>query len=317
MGVDGGVHADDFAVHVEQRSAGVAGVDGGVSLNEVLELAACAGLDGAIFSGDDSGGDGLGEGEGTADGLDPIADVGGVRVADFDGRERDLGIDFDDGDVSGFIKTDDDGGSAFIVIVTIRGELDVDFVGLLDDVIVGDDVALGVNDEAGAEGLPDALLIVLTVAEAGHAVGCLAVLTTEEVIKEVLHAALAALLALLVVVILTIAGVLGDGSDAAVHVGFLFVAALLGEGGGVDVDDGWASGLGDADKLIGWNGGVCDFQRCGIARGDLLVFTATDAMRGEGADDDGDGESGEEDKDRSETAGAQSFHQCFHFSSTS
>ena len=33
---DGGVHADDLAVHVEQRAAGIALVDGGVGLQEVV-----------------------------------------------------------------------------------------------------------------------------------------------------------------------------------------------------------------------------------------------------------------------------------------
>ena len=34
LGVDGGVHADDLAVHVDERAAGVAGIDGGVGLDE-------------------------------------------------------------------------------------------------------------------------------------------------------------------------------------------------------------------------------------------------------------------------------------------
>ena len=38
-GVDGGVDADDLAIHVDQRTAGVAGVDGRIGLNERLELA--------------------------------------------------------------------------------------------------------------------------------------------------------------------------------------------------------------------------------------------------------------------------------------
>ena len=82
--VDGGVDADDFAVHVEQRSAGVAGIDGGVGLDEVLELAGDAGLDGAIFGGDDAGGNGLREGKGAADGFNPVADLGLIGVAHFD-----------------------------------------------------------------------------------------------------------------------------------------------------------------------------------------------------------------------------------------
>ena len=34
---DGGVDADDFAAHVEERAAGVAGIDRRVGLNEVLK----------------------------------------------------------------------------------------------------------------------------------------------------------------------------------------------------------------------------------------------------------------------------------------
>ena len=73
LGVDGGVHADDFAIHVQQRAAGVAGIDGGVGLDEVLELAAGAGLDGAVLGGDDAGGHGLRQREGAADGFNPVA----------------------------------------------------------------------------------------------------------------------------------------------------------------------------------------------------------------------------------------------------
>jgi len=39
LGVDGGIDADDFAVHVDQRTAGITRVDGGIGLDEVLELA--------------------------------------------------------------------------------------------------------------------------------------------------------------------------------------------------------------------------------------------------------------------------------------
>ena len=37
--IDGRVHANHLAVHVQQRAAGVAGIDGRVRLDEVLELA--------------------------------------------------------------------------------------------------------------------------------------------------------------------------------------------------------------------------------------------------------------------------------------
>ena len=159
LGVDGGVDADDFAVHVEQRTAGVAGVDGGVSLNEVLELSGDTGLDGAILGRDDAGGNGLREGEGAADGFNPVADLGLIGVAHFDGGQRRTGVDLDDGEVGGLIGADDAGGTAEVLRIGIGGELDVDLVGLFDDVIVGDDVALGIDDEAGAEGLADLAVV--------------------------------------------------------------------------------------------------------------------------------------------------------------
>ncbi len=150
---DGGVDADDFAVHVEQRAAGVAGIDGGVGLDEVLELSARAGLDGAVLGGNDAGGDGLRQGEGAADGFNPVADLGLVGVAELDGGQRGIGVDLDDGEVGGLVGADHARRTSEVLSVGIGGELDVDLVGLLDHVIVGDDVALGVDDEAGAERL--------------------------------------------------------------------------------------------------------------------------------------------------------------------
>ena len=67
LGGNGGVDADDFAVNVDEGAAGVAGVDGGVRLDEALEL--------------------LGAGEVTAGGDGPIADMDGVGGADFQGGE--------------------------------------------------------------------------------------------------------------------------------------------------------------------------------------------------------------------------------------
>ena len=115
LGVDGGVDADDFAVHVEQGTAGVAGVDGGVGLDEVLELAGDTGLDGAVLGGDDAGGDGLREGEGAADGFNPVADLGLIGVAHFDGGQRRIGVDLDDGEVGGLVDADDAGGAAEVL----------------------------------------------------------------------------------------------------------------------------------------------------------------------------------------------------------
>src|SRR5579872_1234098 len=66
---DGCVYANHFAVHVEQRAAGVAGVDCRVGLDEVLKLAARAGLDGTVLGGDDACGHGLRQSKRAADRL--------------------------------------------------------------------------------------------------------------------------------------------------------------------------------------------------------------------------------------------------------
>ncbi len=95
LGIDGGVHADDLASHVDERAAGVAGIDGGIGLDEALELvgdAVGAGfIDLAVLGGDDAGRDGLVEAEGAADSEYPVANLGAVRVAELDGGERRLG----------------------------------------------------------------------------------------------------------------------------------------------------------------------------------------------------------------------------------
>ena len=71
------------------------------------------------------------------------------------------------------------------VVVGIGGELDVDLVGLVDDVVVGDDVAARVDDKAGAQGLALAAAV-------GAVISARAALAAEEAVEEVLHVALVA-----------------------------------------------------------------------------------------------------------------------------
>ncbi len=185
-------YADYVPSHIDERATGVTGVDGGVGLDETLKLLGKAGLRVAVVNGtvlgrDDAGGDGLRETERAADGKHPVADFGGLGVAEFDGRQRGIGVVLDDGDVGLGIDADDSRGAALeaLSIVGIAGELDVDLVGLVDDVIVGDDVAARVNDEAGAESL----------ALAAYAVKGSSLSPppwpAEELVEEVLHIPLA------------------------------------------------------------------------------------------------------------------------------
>ena len=75
---DGRVHADDLAVHIEQRTAGVAFVDGCIGLQEII---VGAGVDVALLGRDDADGDRAAEAERIADGHDPVADPADRRTS--------------------------------------------------------------------------------------------------------------------------------------------------------------------------------------------------------------------------------------------
>ena len=65
--------------------------------------------------------------------------------------ERLARVDLQQGDVGGRVAADDlgrDGASA--VAVLVGAEVDLDLAGAFDDVVVGQDVAVGRDDEAGA-----------------------------------------------------------------------------------------------------------------------------------------------------------------------
>ena len=140
---DGGVDADEAALDVHERAAGVAGVDGGVGLDEVLivldaEVAAARGAD-------DAGGDGLADAEGVADGQHDVADLHLVAVGHRDDRQV-LGVNLDDGDVGLRVAANDLGGELAAIL-----QGDFHLVGVIHDVVVGEDVAVLGDDDARAE----------------------------------------------------------------------------------------------------------------------------------------------------------------------
>ena len=90
-----GVDADNFSLHVEERSAGVTGIDCNVSLDEGNKL-----LVGkvAAFSGDNSCRDGIVQSEGGADGGNPFSDFNVFRFSEFyDGQV--FPFNFDDSNI--------------------------------------------------------------------------------------------------------------------------------------------------------------------------------------------------------------------------
>ena len=98
------VHADHFAAHVDQRTAAVAAIDGGVSLQEALKVGEERGL--AFFLGDDSGGNRLVQTERRTDRQHPVADLRRIRIAERHCRQILRRVDLDYRDVSLLIDAD-------------------------------------------------------------------------------------------------------------------------------------------------------------------------------------------------------------------
>jgi hypothetical protein len=82
-----------------------------------------------------------------ADGDGPIAHLHGVGIADLGGHQVLLAFHADHGQVGGRIHTHHLG----VVLHRIAGELHLDAVGLVDHVVVGQDVAGLVHHHAGAQ----------------------------------------------------------------------------------------------------------------------------------------------------------------------
>ncbi len=140
---DRGVDADQVARAVYQRAARVAGVDGGIGLNEVFERVDAEVS--ALQRADDPHRHGLADAEGVADRQHHVADVHMVQGAEGDRRQvREL--DLEHREVAVGIGAHDAGAGLAAVV-----ERNLDLIGLLDHVVVGEDVALGPDDDPGTE----------------------------------------------------------------------------------------------------------------------------------------------------------------------
>ena len=167
------------------------------------------------------------------------------------------------------------------------GELDEDVVGLIDDVVVGDDVAARIDDEAGAEGL--------TLAELGRLTAVAP--TAEEAVEEVLHVVVVAAAA--VIVAIRLIGV-GQVATAATF-------GSLGDVVGVDVDDGGTDLLDDGGEAVGEDDRAGEGQGTGVGGVDALRFLAADLAGDDGAEQNARGENGEQSKGCRETTAAQAL----------
>ena len=147
MGIEGAAAAvnlridgDNFAFAVEERAAGIAGVNRRIGLDERYIIAArqvagdCA--DNALRRG-------VREAEGRADGQYPVADLHLIGIAEF-GDGQVFALDFYQRNIGAFVQTDDF-GAVFLVVVELHAHL----VRPFDNVGIGQDVAVAIDDEAG------------------------------------------------------------------------------------------------------------------------------------------------------------------------
>ena len=140
---DGGVDADQPAVNVHQRTAGISRIDGRVGLDEILVI-----LDthvAAVLCADDAFGNCLAYAKGIAHGQHDIADLHIAAVGQRDDGQT-VRVNFHDRDVGLGIAPDDFGGE----LAPIR-QRDFHFFGPVHDVVVGEDITVLGDDHAGAE----------------------------------------------------------------------------------------------------------------------------------------------------------------------
>ena len=140
--IDLRVNADHLAFHVKQRTAGVARIDGDISLQErhvgfVRQL--------ARFCADDSRRDGVVESKRRADGDHPLAHFGFARIAELDNGQL-RGIDFQQRHIGFAIVAND-----LRFELTLVGELHRHFGRLRNNVGIGQQITIGGNNKTGTD----------------------------------------------------------------------------------------------------------------------------------------------------------------------
>jgi hypothetical protein len=140
-----GVDADQTTVHVDQSAAGIAGIDRGIGLDEGAEIRHADAVAGKC--GNNAAGHGLTDAEGVADGQNDVAHFNQVCVAKFDDRKRPIAFDLQDREVEALILEQD----TALKLAPV-GKRHTNIIGAFDDVVVGHDDAVLLNDDAGAEG---------------------------------------------------------------------------------------------------------------------------------------------------------------------
>ncbi len=147
------IDTDHLARHVEQGSTRIAFVDRRIGLKIIVVGTR---LDVAVAGRDDARGDRAAKPKGVADGDHPIAHAHRFAVAEFHRLEWLVRLHPKHRDIDLFILANHF-GLQFLAI----GENDGYFIGVGDDVIVGNDKPGRIDDEAGAERIRFALVLFL------------------------------------------------------------------------------------------------------------------------------------------------------------
>src|SRR5262249_5669860 len=134
--------SDQFAAQIDERPARIALVDGGVGLQKVLEAPLVAPGRLTAFRANDAHRHGLADSERVADGENQVADFDPVGVAERHGRQA-RRANLDDCNVAGRVRAYDL-GSEFTIVV----EFHFDLIGIIDDVIISQDVSVRADDHA-------------------------------------------------------------------------------------------------------------------------------------------------------------------------
>src|SRR5271165_351294 len=143
--VNRGVDADDFAMRIDERAAGISAVDGRVGLDGFVDESGLAGLHRAADGAHHPGGQRGLKAEGIADGQNFLSDLQGRGIAESQGRQRfALGIDFDQCHVVALIRAND-----FCRVARLVAKDYLNALRFLDDVKISEDVAARVDHETG------------------------------------------------------------------------------------------------------------------------------------------------------------------------
>ena len=156
--IDRRIDADQLAVEIDQRAAGIAGIDGGVGLDEEAVVA-----DSDLRArkrGNYALSDRLADGERVADGDDKVTDFERVRIAKLEHREIPAALEPEHREIRSRIAQHN-----LRLELALVGKRDFHLGHALDHVVVGDDETRGVDDHAGAQRLLHPLVLASLAAE--------------------------------------------------------------------------------------------------------------------------------------------------------